>query len=296
MAEVVPLTFGMSVGHVAVKYGYEEAGFLNHLIFWYKNNRDNNRNFYEGRWWTWNTVTALSQSFPWWTTKQLRRIIDSCKAQGALLVGNFNEDGRDRTLWYSPSDELLTMYGINTLQDDEFPNGKMQLPDSETENSQMGKALPEIVPEIVHDKEKEIKKKKKTAPKELDEETKELLRGYVGDDGELRLKLADMIIARNERGAVNSHRAVKALLNLLDKYSEGSRALKLELLERAIASGWQTVYPLKPWEAAAILSDLEAAPAGSGRFQSAEDSGERIIRPEDSPWYRYKKEQENGKV
>ncbi len=144
--------------------------------------------------------------------------------------------------------------------------------------------------------EKEIKKKKKTAPKELDEETKELLRGYVGDDGELRLKLADMIIARNERGAVNSHRAVKALLNLLDKYSEGNRALKLELLERAIASGWQTVYPLKPWEAAAILSDIETTPAGSGRFQSAQDSGERIIRPEDSPWYRYKKEQENGKV
>ena len=40
------------------------------------------------------------------------------------------------------------------------------------------------------------------------------------------------------------------------------------------------------WEDAEYISDPE----------DAQDSGERIIRPEDSPWYRYKKEQENGKV
>lgn len=111
MAGSTPLTRISGYGHVASKYGMEEAVFLDALVFWWRTNRSNDRNHYEGRWWTYNSVETYSEIFPWWSASQIRRIIARCKDKGALLIANFNEDKRDRTLWYSPSDELLTLYG-----------------------------------------------------------------------------------------------------------------------------------------------------------------------------------------
>lgn len=112
-ATMTPLTKIAGYGHVAIKYGMEEAVFLDAIMFWWRTNRRNGRNNYEGRWWTYNSVETYSDIFPWWSAAQIRRIIARCKDKGALLVANFNEDKRDRTLWYSPSDELLTLYGEN---------------------------------------------------------------------------------------------------------------------------------------------------------------------------------------
>lgn len=99
--------------HVAVRYGMEESIFLDAIMFWYRTNRGDNRNFYDGRWWTYNSVKAFEEIFPWWNAGQIRRIIARCRENGALLAGNYNEDRRDRTAWYSPSDELLALYGEN---------------------------------------------------------------------------------------------------------------------------------------------------------------------------------------
>lgn len=113
MGKMTPLSKIAGYGHVAMKYGMEEAVFLDAIIFWWRTNRRNNRNYYEGRWWTYNSVETYTDIFPWWSTAQIRRIIGRCKDKGALLVANFNEDKRDRTVWYSPSDELLSLYGEN---------------------------------------------------------------------------------------------------------------------------------------------------------------------------------------
>ena len=54
-----------------------------------------------------------------------------------------------------------------------------------------------------------------------------------------------MIDNRADLKAVNSARAIKALLRELDKHSFGSRANKLALLNKAVASGWKTVYSMR---------------------------------------------------
>lgn len=99
--------------HVAERYGFEEAVFLDSVMFWYRTNRANDRNFRDGRWWTYNSIKAFEEIFPWWSAGQLRRIIARCRENGALLAGDYNQDRRDRTAWYTPSDELLALYGEN---------------------------------------------------------------------------------------------------------------------------------------------------------------------------------------
>lgn len=106
-----PLSKISGEGQVAAIYGLEEAVFLDSIMFWYRTNRADNRNFHEGRWWTYNSIKAYEALFPWWNTNQIRRIIENCKKKGALLSNNFNKDQRDRTIWYSPSDDLLKAYG-----------------------------------------------------------------------------------------------------------------------------------------------------------------------------------------
>lgn len=91
----------------------EEAVFLDAIIFWYRTNRANANpaHFHDGRYWTYNSIKAFEEIFPWWNGGQIRRIIARCKDKGALLAGNYSSDQRDRTIWYSPSDELLALYG-----------------------------------------------------------------------------------------------------------------------------------------------------------------------------------------
>lgn len=137
-----PLTRIQGFGHVAVRYGLEEAIFLDTIVHWYRVNRAEGRNFRDGRWWTYNTVKAYDALFPWWSQKQIRRIIESCKSKGALLTGDYNQDRRDRTVWYSPSDEALELYGLAEVGTSICPNGQMQEPEQASSSAQTGTALP----------------------------------------------------------------------------------------------------------------------------------------------------------
>ncbi len=139
-----PLTHIHGVGHVAARYGLEEAIFLDSIMFWWRANRADNRNYHDGRWWTYNSVAAYEAVFPWWSGKQIRRIIDRCREKGALLDGDFNEDRRDRTAWYTPSDDLLELYGeaIPEVGKCICPNGQMQMPNQANASAQTGEPLP----------------------------------------------------------------------------------------------------------------------------------------------------------
>lgn len=94
----------------------------------------------------------------------------------------------------------------------------------------------------------EKKQKAKGSKYDLAEDAKPLLRAYVGDDQELARALADLIEMRRDLRAINSARAIKALLNELTQYSGGSRANQLALINKAITSSWKSIYPMKPGE------------------------------------------------
>lgn len=145
------LTHLSGVGCVAMRYGVEEAILLDSMVFWCRTNRAENRNFNAGRWWTYNSIRGLAKIFPWWSEKQVRRIVGSCKDQGALLTANFNKQGRDRTTWYSASDELLLLYGEKWDDLANCPNGQMDVPEWANASAQMGEPLPCNTPCNTHD-------------------------------------------------------------------------------------------------------------------------------------------------
>ena len=47
-------TFLHGLGDVAITYGVDESIFLLSVVYLAQNNKDNARNFHDGRWWVFN--------------------------------------------------------------------------------------------------------------------------------------------------------------------------------------------------------------------------------------------------
>ena len=92
---------------IAVKYGIEQAIVLQNLYFWIAKNKANNKNFYDGHYWTYNTQQAFAMLFPFWSRDKIKRIFKKLKDDGLVLTGNYNKLNYDRTTWYALTPKAL---------------------------------------------------------------------------------------------------------------------------------------------------------------------------------------------
>lgn len=95
---------------LAKKFGVNEAIFIHNIFFWISHNEANNKHYYEGRFWTYNTKKAFAELFPFWTYEQVKKIIQKLSKEEVLLRGYFHENTWDRTTWYSLSNEVVNFY------------------------------------------------------------------------------------------------------------------------------------------------------------------------------------------
>ena len=134
---------------LAQEYGIDSAVFLHNIYFWLKYNKAYQKNFYEGRYWTFNSLAAFSEAHPYWSRRQIERIVSACKKNGLLLTGCFNQDKRDRTSWYSLSDKAMSYFTepAAEMADCISPNGEMHDTEQGQSFHQTGTPLPDINPD-----------------------------------------------------------------------------------------------------------------------------------------------------
>ena len=97
-------------GDVAEKFGTDCATFISHMQYWIAKNAANERHFYEGRYWTYNSLSALERLFPFWTRRQIERIIRDLKKAGVLLTGHYSKNSYDRTTFYAIDESRLPIH------------------------------------------------------------------------------------------------------------------------------------------------------------------------------------------
>ena len=95
----------------ARRFGVDGAIMLQGMAAWISKNRANERHFHDGRWWTYNSKAALARLFPFWTEKQIRRIVNALTAAEAILQGNYSDGSYHNTTWYALSDDVLELLG-----------------------------------------------------------------------------------------------------------------------------------------------------------------------------------------
>lgn len=123
---------------IAKEYGIAEAIILKHIYFWVKRNALNEKNCFDGRCWTYNSIKAFAELFPYLTERQVRYALAKLKDNGLILVGNYNDDPRNRTLWYTLTDEGMALFEQN-VQVAPVKNDKSDLPKTESISDKIGK-------------------------------------------------------------------------------------------------------------------------------------------------------------
>ena len=95
---------------IAKAYGIPEAILLNDIMFWEKHNRLNGRNFFNGRYWTYNTFKAFVETYPYFSERTLKRAIQHLIDADLILVGNFDNDRFKHTNYYTLTDKSMEYF------------------------------------------------------------------------------------------------------------------------------------------------------------------------------------------
>ena len=97
---------------IAEKYGVNEAILLENIVFWIEKNKANDKHFYDGEYWTYNSANAFTKLFPYWTKRQIEHILKKLFDNGLIKKGSYNKHKYDRTLWYSLTKLSKSLYEI----------------------------------------------------------------------------------------------------------------------------------------------------------------------------------------
>ena len=122
---------------IAIKYGVEEAIIIHNIYFWIMKNKANGKHFYDGEFWTYNSIEAFAELFPYWTRRQIERILRNAIEKGALKKGNYNAIAYDRTTWYAITETVKSIYANEEMESTKQGNGFTRtgepIPDSKTD-------------------------------------------------------------------------------------------------------------------------------------------------------------------
>ena len=241
---------------IAKEFGIVEAVLLNHLWFWILKNKANDRNYHDGRYWTYNSTKAFTELFPYLTQQRIKRALQNLRDAGLIVVGNYNESAYDHTLWYA-----LTENGQSIVQ-------KRTIDDTKTYN-RMDETEQSIYTDINTDNKPDNKTKA------------DAFADFAGENKELYQALTEFEEMRKKIKKPMTDRAKTMLINKLKQYPAETA---VQMLYQSINHCWADVYDLKQDKKqepengrAAVSYDLTAAEdqaaQGAPVYQSRRKTG-----------------------
>lgn len=219
---------------IAEAVGVDCAVFIHNLYWWIRKNEANGRHYYNGKTWTYNSYEAFTNLFPFWTGKQVRRIIAKLKDDGYIFIDNFNSDKRDRTQWYALSQDVYDIYsGIPKREDCKCPDGQMSMPKSANEELSIYNNIyntTDIKQQILNNKKGQLPFCEIIENYSKREDLRQALHAFV----EMRAKVKKPL----------TEYALKLRLEDLDKLTSNEE-MKVKIVNQSVANCWQDFYSLK---------------------------------------------------
>ncbi len=125
---------------IAEKYGMPEAVLYNHFLFWIKKNKANAKNYRDGKFWTYSSVKALCDLFPYMTKNQIEYALKKLIDNKVLVKAVYNDNSYDRTSWYAFCEEPEDLKAIANpyKKEDKKEDKKEENSEKESGNIQNG--------------------------------------------------------------------------------------------------------------------------------------------------------------
>ena len=212
---------------LAKEYGILEAILLKNIWFWIEKNRANEKNFYDGTYWTYNSTRAFNELFPYASESSIKRALKSLQEKGIIKTGNYNKSSYDRTLWYAFTDLGYSIVSNRQMETNKSSNG----------NEQNELTIPDINTNYKTTNIKTNKKEKKET--EFDSVINENF-----TDEELKQTIYEFIKMRKAIKKPMTTRALELLIEKLNKMASNEKE-KIAILNQSIEHCWQTIYALK---------------------------------------------------
>lgn len=92
---------------VAKEVGTDEAVIFYNFCFWIRHNQANEKNFFDGKYWTYNSRKALLTLFPHLTESKVKTCLSNLEKKGFIVKGNYNKSTYDRTTWFAIGENPL---------------------------------------------------------------------------------------------------------------------------------------------------------------------------------------------
>ena len=99
---------------VAHEVGVNAAILLENIAHWVEHNQANGANYHDGHYWTFNSMKAFEELFPYIKPRGIRTALNKLKEEGFIIVDNYNKSPYDRTQWYTLTEKAEAMLGIGT--------------------------------------------------------------------------------------------------------------------------------------------------------------------------------------
>ena len=215
---------------LAKEYGILEAILLKNIWFWIEKNRANEKNFYDGTYWTYNSTRAFNELFPYASESSIKRALKSLQEKGIIKTGNYNKSSYDRTLWYAFTD----------LGESIVSNRQMETNKSSNGNEQNELTIPDI---NTNDKITNIKTNKKEKKEtEFDSVINENF-----TDEELKQTIYEFIKMRKAIKKPLTTRGLELMINKLKKMTSNTNE-QIQILNNSIMNNWLGIFPLKEEE------------------------------------------------
>lgn len=207
---------------VAKKLGINSAILLENLYFWIKKNEANKKHYYDGKYWTYNSVEAFTKLFPYFTYDSIRYALNKLEKDGYIITGNYNLIPMDKTKWYALTEKSYSLLEKSQMDLGFFPDGTGKntkaIPDNKTNN-----------------------KKKESKELSYDEIIKQTLEGK-----DLQDTFSDFIQMRAFiKKPITTNKALVRMINRLKKFAGDDVELATAILDQSIRNNWQDIYPLK---------------------------------------------------
>lgn len=210
----------------AKEYGLVEAILIENLYFWCKKNLANEKNIENGKAWTYNSVKAFNELFPYLTPHKINRALKTLEEKELIEVGNFNENPYDRTKWYTITDKAVSTLKYPTLHLQKNANGK----DEKRKCTNIENRKCSYSTDIKHSYKPNNKQWKVIEPLELSENLSNALLDFM----EFRTKIKSPL----------TERALELLLKKLGSIANTEQE-KIDILNQSIMNGWKGVFPLR---------------------------------------------------
>lgn len=110
---------------IAGEYGIHEALILKHIYYWYKRNKANEQNYYDGTYWSYNSYKAFCDTFEYLNSRQIKYAIKKLEDNNLIIIGNYNKNSFDKTNWYS-----MTEKGIKLIEESTLDGTKLFAPET----------------------------------------------------------------------------------------------------------------------------------------------------------------------